>query len=255
MKLIYIDPPFGTGDEYDGGNGKKAYTAKAKGAEFVEFVRRRLILAKEILADDGSIFVHLDYRKKHCVKTIMDEIFGENNFRNEIAVNRIKKNVREKERVKKLNEEFDTILFYSKNDTLLILPPTRLDFKPDRWHAFDAAGFRNGMDYEIFGFKPAPNRHWHWTKEKAFEAKRNYEKWEQDFSQNETLGDYWIRTDKKLQFVRPNPNTGKPEYFIPASEESLCNNLWNDLSASSFNYNYPTEKNEALLARIIRVCP
>ncbi len=51
--------------------------------------------------------------------------------------------------------------------------------------------------------------------------------------------------------MRPNPNTGKPEYFIPASEESLCNNLWNDLSAYSFNFNYPTEKNEALLERII----
>lgn len=253
VKLIYIDPPFATKQEFRGSQDQKAYQDKIAGAKFVEFLRKRLVFLRELLSEDGSIYVHLDYRKKHYVKIVMDEIFGENNFRNEIAVNRIKKNVREREHVKKMNEEFDTILFYSRNDSLLILPPTRKNVKPDRWHAFDAAGFRTGMDYELFGFKPAPNRHWHWTKEKAYEAKKNYEKWEKEFSQSELLGDYWVRTSKKLQFVRSNPSTGKPEYFIPASEESLCNNLWNDISGYSFSFNYPTEKNEILLERIINM--
>ena len=252
-RLIYIDPPFATKQEFRGSQDQKAYQDKIAGAQFLEFLRKRLVFLRELLSADGSIYIHLDYRKKHYVKIIMDEIFIENNFRNEIAANRIKKNVRERERVKKLNEEFDTILFYSRNNSLLILPPTRKDIKPDRWHAFDAAGFRTGMDYEIFGFKPAPSRHWHWSKEKAFIAKKNYEVWEREFSQKETLGEYWIRTEGKFQFVRANLNTGKPEYFIPASEESLCNNLWNDISGYSFSYNYPTEKNEALLERIIRM--
>ena len=253
VRLVYIDPPFATRQEFRGSQDQKAYQDKIAGARFLEFLRKRLVFLRELLSEDGSIYVHLDYRKKHYVKIIMDEIFGEHNFRNEIAVNRIKKNVRERDRVKKLNEEFDTILFYSRNDSLLILPPMREDVKPDRWHAFDAAGFRTGMDYEIFGFKPAITRHWHWTKEKAFEAKNNYEKWEKNFSQSETLGDYWSRTGKKLQFVRPSPNTGKPEYFIPASQESLCNNLWNDISGYAFTFNYPTEKNEILLERIINM--
>lgn len=85
VKLIYIDPPFATADEFQNKEGAKAYNDKKKGAEFVEFLRRRLIIAKEILADDGSIFVHLDYRKAHHIRVLMDEIFGDRNFRNQIA--------------------------------------------------------------------------------------------------------------------------------------------------------------------------
>jgi len=85
VKLIYIDPPFGTKNNFKGSDGQKAYIDKLQGAEFIEFLRRRLILAKEILSDDGSIFVHLDYRKGHYIKVLMDEIFGEKNFRNEIV--------------------------------------------------------------------------------------------------------------------------------------------------------------------------
>ena len=55
VKLIYIDPPFATSDDFEGKEGAKAYTDKKKGAEFIEYLRKRLILAKEILAEDGSI--------------------------------------------------------------------------------------------------------------------------------------------------------------------------------------------------------
>lgn len=75
VKLIYIDPPFATEDDFRGNGGAKAYSDKAKGAEFVEFLRRRLIVAKEVLADDGTIWVHLDYRKAEYIKVLMDEIF------------------------------------------------------------------------------------------------------------------------------------------------------------------------------------
>ena len=86
VKLIYIDPPFATEDEFQTKEGIKAYNDKKKGAEFVEFLRRRLILAREILADDGSIFVHLDQKMSHYIKLVLDEIFGKNNFVNEIIV-------------------------------------------------------------------------------------------------------------------------------------------------------------------------
>jgi site-specific DNA-methyltransferase (adenine-specific)/adenine-specific DNA-methyltransferase len=84
VKLIYIDPPFGTTSDFEGSFGQKAYTDKIKDADFIEYIRRRLILAKEILSDKGTIFLHLDWKKCHYIKTIMDEIFGENNFINEI---------------------------------------------------------------------------------------------------------------------------------------------------------------------------
>lgn len=84
VKLIYIDPPFATKKDFKGSQDQKAYQDKIAGAKFIEFLRKRLIFLKELLADDGSIYVHLDWKKAHYVKVIMDEIFGENNFLNEV---------------------------------------------------------------------------------------------------------------------------------------------------------------------------
>jgi DNA modification methylase len=85
VKLIYIDPPFATEDEFSTKAGAKAYSDKVKGTEFLESLRRRLILAKEILASDGSLFLHIDQKMGHYVKVLMDEIFGKNCFVNEIV--------------------------------------------------------------------------------------------------------------------------------------------------------------------------
>lgn len=75
IKLIYIDPPFATSDDFQSKDGAKAYTDKKKGAEFVEYLRKRLIVAREVLADDGSIYLHLDSKMGHYIKILMDEIF------------------------------------------------------------------------------------------------------------------------------------------------------------------------------------
>lgn len=84
VKLIYIDPPFGTASDFDSRNGNTAYQDRAKNSDFVEFIRRRIIVAKELLALDGNIIVHLDSKKSHYIKLVLDELFGENNFCNEI---------------------------------------------------------------------------------------------------------------------------------------------------------------------------
>ena len=80
IKLIYIDPPFATSDDFQSKDGAKAYSDKKKGAEFIEYLRKRLILAKEILSPDGSIYVHLDSKMGHYIKVLMDEIFSEFDF-------------------------------------------------------------------------------------------------------------------------------------------------------------------------------
>lgn len=86
VRLVYIDPPFSTRKDFKvSGEGQKAYQDKVAGAEFLEWLRRRLILLKELLADNGSIYVHLDYRKYHYVKVLMDEIFSESSFKNDIV--------------------------------------------------------------------------------------------------------------------------------------------------------------------------
>ena len=82
--MIYIDPPFATKSDFTSWQWEKAYSDKVAWADFVEFVRKRLVLMRELLADDGSIYVHLDYKKIHYIKVLMDEIFWEHNLVNEI---------------------------------------------------------------------------------------------------------------------------------------------------------------------------
>lgn len=85
VRLIYVDPPFSTKRDFRGSQDQKAYQDKIAGAEFLEFLRERLILLRELLSHAGAIYVHLDWKKGHYVKVLMDEIFGENNFLNNIV--------------------------------------------------------------------------------------------------------------------------------------------------------------------------
>lgn len=112
VRLIYIDPPFATKQEFRGTEDQKAYQDKIAGAEFLEFLRKRLVLLKELLSDDGSIYVHLDWKKAHYVKILLDEIFGESHLRNEI----IWFYPRGGDADKQYNRKHDTILYYSKSD-------------------------------------------------------------------------------------------------------------------------------------------
>ena len=101
IRLIYFDPPFGTGSDFDYkiriGEGrysknakhwirKKAYDDSWKGGidSYLSFMHDRLLLMKELLTPDGSIYVHLDWHVAHYVKLLLDEIFGIENFRNQI---------------------------------------------------------------------------------------------------------------------------------------------------------------------------
>jgi hypothetical protein len=84
VRLCYIDPPFASEREFTGTKEERAYADLVAGAEFIEHLRKRLILIHDLLAPDGSIYVHLDERKSHYVKVVLDEIFGEQCFEREI---------------------------------------------------------------------------------------------------------------------------------------------------------------------------
>ena len=83
VRLVYIDPPFSTKQDRQGNSDQKAYQDKIAGGRFLEFLRKRLLVLRELLADDGSIYVHLDWRTIHYVKVLCDEIFSERRFLNE----------------------------------------------------------------------------------------------------------------------------------------------------------------------------
>ena len=84
IRLVYIDPPFSTKKEMQGTGGAPAYQDKLAAGEFLEFLRKRLILIRELLSDDGSIYVHLDWRMDAYARVLMDDVFGKENFVNEI---------------------------------------------------------------------------------------------------------------------------------------------------------------------------
>jgi adenine-specific DNA-methyltransferase len=122
IDLIYIDPPFATGKNFAIGEtransiskslkDKIAYTDNLSGAEFLEFLRERLIFLRELMSEKSSIYLHTDYKIGHYVKILMDEIFGAENFRNDIT--RIKCNPKNFKR-KGFGNIKDVILFYSK---------------------------------------------------------------------------------------------------------------------------------------------
>ena len=124
IDLVYIDPPFATGGNFtitDGrastiSNSRKgniAYTDVLQGKEFIEFLRQRLILLKDLLSKHGSIYLHIDYKIGHYVKVMMDEVFGIENFRNDIT--RIKCNPKNFDRIGYGNIK-DMILFYTKTN-------------------------------------------------------------------------------------------------------------------------------------------
>lgn len=116
VKLIYIDPPFATESDFSASQGQKAYIDKTKGAEFIEFLRRRLIVAREILSDDGNLIIHLDNKKSHYAKVALDEIFGEENYINEIIWHKGREggSSRSHSPSSSMPTEYQNILIYSK---------------------------------------------------------------------------------------------------------------------------------------------
>lgn len=113
IRLIYIDPPFASKQDFRGSNGERAFTDKIAGAQFLEFLRKRLIFMRELLSDNGSIYVHLDWKRQAHIKILMDEIFGESGFRNELYWYYYNKMPDSRKGI--FPRATDTILFYVKN--------------------------------------------------------------------------------------------------------------------------------------------
>ncbi len=241
IDLIYIDPPFDSKADYRTKIHlpstdieamptvieQHAYsdTWKNGTVSYLQMMVPRLILMRELLSEQGSIYVHIDWHVGHYVKVIMDEIFGKENFRNEIVVSRIKKSDKN---AKRFNYATDSIYLYNKSSNFIFnsIMKKLEEKKEGYYHALDAPG--QGEARIFFGKKinPPSGRHWAWTQERIDEA-----------------------INKEI--LRLNPKSGRPEYWLDATDEQLIDSNWTDLTAYSFKFKYNTEKNENLLKRII----
>jgi len=185
VDLIYIDPPFATNGHFkisddrvstisSGKNDAIAYSDVLIGADFLEFLRERLIFLRELLSERGSMYLHIDYKIGHYVKLIMDEVFGQDMFRNDIT--RIKCNPKNFHRRAYGNVK-DLILFYSKSASPTWNDP-RIPFSEDDEDRLFKKVDGNGRRYttiplhapgetingntgkEWKGMKPPKGRHW-----------------------------------------------------------------------------------------------
>jgi adenine-specific DNA-methyltransferase len=153
VRLVYTDPPYGTGQTYTisglrkatisrSNNGRIAYGDRLMGATYLEFLKERLILVRDLMAEDGTIYIHIDLKMGHYVKCLMDDIFGSKNFVNDIA--RIKCNPKNFSR-KGYGNVKDMVLFYTKSKKYLWNNPrqaAQIELDSLRFRSIDSNGRR-----------------------------------------------------------------------------------------------------------------
>ena len=231
VDVIYIDPPYNTGNNDFRYNDKYVNSDDGyRHSKWISFMQKRLILARDLLKDSGLIFISIDDNEFAQLRLLCDEIFGEENFRNSIVMSRVKKNIREREFVKSLNFGHGTIIFYGRTSDAVIKIPTKIQQKKERWHSFDAPGIRKTMEYELFGLKPPKGRHWMYEENKAKDMIAN-------------------------GLLRPNAKSGKPEYCLKPSDTTMLDTNWTDLQEGDSAWIPNGGKNVALLKRVISMHP
>jgi len=251
IDLVYIDPPFATNNSFtitderastisNSKNGKIAYTDNLTGYEFIEYLRERLILLKKLLSDEGSIYLHIDYKIGHYVKMVMDEVFGIENFRNDIT--RVKCNPKNFAR-KGYGNIKDLILFYSKSDNLIWNEPKMPYTAEDKLKLFPKKD-KKGRHYTTIPLH-APGETINGNTSKAFKgilppAGRH---WRTDI---ETL-ELW--DSQGLIEWSDNGNPRKIIYF-DEQEGKRMQDIW-EFKDPQYPV-YPTEKNDDLLNIIVQ---
>ncbi|MCE2449422.1 MAG: site-specific DNA-methyltransferase [Candidatus Latescibacteria bacterium] len=251
IDLVYIDPPFATGSNFtitegraatisNSRSGSIAYSDRLTGFEFIEFLRQRLLLLRELLSVRGSIYLHIDYKIGHYVKVMMDEVFGMENFRNDIT--RVKCNPKNFKRTGYGNVK-DLILFYSKTSCPIWNEPKEKYSIQDIERLFpktDKRGRRyttvpihapgetqRGKSNQPFrGMMPPKGRHWRTDVE-------TLERWDKDGLIE------WSATGNPRKVV-----------FADEREGKRVQDIW-EYKDPQYPV-YPTEKNPELLDLIIR---
>lgn len=242
IDLIYIDPPFGTGNDFNSIDDDSAYSDKIVDSDFLEFLRKRLFLLKELLSDKGSIYLHIDKKIGHYVKIIMDEVFGYKNFINDIT--RIKCNPKNFSRNAYGNFS-DMILYYAKNRDEQIwndlkepmseekrrelFPKSDPKFGYYTTNPIHAPGKTingdTGMEWK--GMLPPKGRHWRYSREVLTE-----------------LDDAGL--------IEWSAN-GNPRKIVLAKDHKgfKIQDVWEFKDKGLSYVDYPTQKNDDLLERII----
>jgi len=245
IRLIYIDPPFATKQEFRGTQDQKAYQDKIVGAQFLEFLRKRLVFLRELLANDGSVYVHLDQKKGHYIKVLLDEVFGEHRFQNEIVW---KKTTAPKEQSTAFGYIHDTIFLYSKGINFHFNSqyiPLRKDYTKTTYKYIEKETERRYGSFDLTQSGPGPARQF---SNKVLEPPG---------------GKHWIwsqeRIDKAMEeglIIFTKKGTPRVKKYLDERKGEPIKDIWTDILAiqagAKEDTDFPTQKPEALLERIIK---
>lgn len=258
VKMIYIDPPYNTGNdfiyqddfsmsgnEYGEESGqvnketgvrlfKNTDTNGRFHSDWCSMMYARLMLARNLLSDDGLIFISIGDEEIDNLRKIADEIFGEANFRNQIVVRRGAKSVQAQFKTwDKLGKDLEYILLYSKIASYRFPQQTKSleDKRPGTWNNHWRGTDRPTMRYELFGITPSSGQ-WRWSKERSERAIQNYQQLQcdcQTLTPSEAQIDEWYtKQPTETDLLRLSIN-GKPEHYIPPTDITLLNSSWIDL--------------------------
>jgi DNA modification methylase len=273
VDLVYIDPPFDSGADYvrkinlrgvQGGTkldgesytlGEQIqYTDIWANDNYLQFMYERLLLLRELLSESGSLALHCDVRRSHYLRLLLEEVFGADNLRGEIVVKAGVKNVQSQfEEMSSLTLGHNSIFLFSKGkDTKYrTLKTIAEEYEPGKWDTFWRGTNRPTMRYELFGQSPKSGQ-WRWQKNRAEQAIENYKKYRGTAEGSLSLDDYYLRefaNESDLDFVRLSED-GVVQYYVPPRKYKVLSNVWLDLPYRGTQTDYPTEKNEAIAARL-----
>ncbi len=234
VRMIYIDPPYNTGQGF-------VYSDRQSDAAWLSMMYPRLVLARELLHDQGAIFVSIDDHELHYLRAIMDEIFGREAFRNCIIVGRGTKSVQAQfAAVASLASGHEYVVMYAKSEGARFanLRVPREERRPGTWNNHWRGTDRPTMRYPLFGIIPERGQ-WRWSKERSLAAAANYERMLSELGETaETVTqeqiDGWYlnerRRGRRVDLLRLS-SAGKPEHYVPPSDTRLASTLWTDITA------------------------
>lgn len=262
--MIYIDPPYNTGNdfiynddfkvsneeyaeesgEFDENGNRMFKNTDSNGrfhSDWCSMIYSRLLVAKNLLREDGVVFISIDDNEVENLKKLCNEIFGELNFRNQILVRRRIKSLNAQfadSGLKSFNVGYEYVLIYSKSSSFLFKPLRVNKEKASEkgsWNVFWSNADRPTMRYELLGFTPETGQ-WRWKREAALKDIENYNVYLNDFSEKMTLEEYNTYTNGKLNFVRRIENgigkNGGVQYWVAPSDTALRTSNWTDLEVS-----------------------
>lgn len=243
VRLVYIDPPFATKQDFSGSQDQKAYQDKIVGAQFVEFMRRRFILLRELLTDDGCLYLHLDIKKIHYLKVVLDEVFGEGHFVNEIIWKRTSAHA---DSTTYANVH-DALLLYSKSGAFTFNPqyvPYTEEHLEERYKHVEKTGPRKGQrfaDGDLVGTGLRGGGY-------LYDWKGVTKTWRCPI---ETMRQY----EKEHRLYYTKNGVPRIKRFVGDVPGVAPSDMWIDIfpvnSQAAERVDYPTQKPESLLQRVI----